>query len=377
MLTSPDNGIPVLQSAEARRRRLVMPLVIALAIVALIAALLAAGSPRQLAGAGSTLAQPLVERASVDYRNAANADNPDRPAHTGRDWTMDGSGLDYEPVGSMGGIMRLSEGQVGFAVSDYPLSEQALTDLRAAQFPVALGAVAVAYNVDLPPGQGLRLDAVTLADIYLGRVTTWNDPAIARLNPGVTLPAQPIEPLYRTDGSGSAFGLTTYLSAGSAAWRSGPGTGALVRWPHGTGVSRSGGMVSALGERPGSIGFVEIGQAQRAGLRVAQLRNGAGAFTAPEPAAMRAATTGMDWSGARDYVGLATSADQPGAYPVTVAIYAVMKRGEQRETRRTLGFFAYLLDSSDASAADLGYLPLPQEAVDSVKTYWATAFTAS
>ena len=189
VLGSPDNGVPVLRSDEARRRRLVMPLFISV-LVALLALGLwwNRGNDSQPVGAGSTLAAPLIERSTADYRNAMSADNPDRPAETGGDWVLDSSGgIDYEKVGSMGGIMRLSDPEVGFAVSDYPLSSKALADLQAGQFPVAAGALALVHDLDLA-GRPLRLDAATVAAIYLGTITRWDDPAIDALNPGTSLP---------------------------------------------------------------------------------------------------------------------------------------------------------------------------------------------
>ena len=162
MLGSADNGVPVLATPEARRRSLVLPLIIAALVAALAVLLAASGRSEALVGSGSTLAQPLIERSAGAFRNAATADNPSRPGETGSDWVLDGSGLEYEPVGSLGGIMRLSDGGAHFAVSDYPLTKEALEERKLAQFPVAVGAVAVVHTLDLPDDATLKLDAETV-----------------------------------------------------------------------------------------------------------------------------------------------------------------------------------------------------------------------
>jgi phosphate transport system substrate-binding protein len=377
VLGSPDDGVPVLRTRSGRLRSIVMPLLI-LSVVGLVALLLAGrGQETKIIGSGSTLAQPLIERSAAAFRDTQLADNPSRPAETGNDWVLDGSGIQYEPVGSLGGVQRLSDPEVDFAVTDYPLSADTLARLGAVQFPIALGAVTVVHNLDLPAGEDLRLDAPTVARIYLGQVTSWNDPAIAALNPGAALPAIPVTVVHRSDGSGSTSGLTRYLSAGSPDWAAGPGTGAEISWPAGTGAERSAGMVEAVRGTPGSIGYVEQGQAQRAGLRIAALGNAAGAFTLPSGPTMLAAVAGRDWSGRDGYVAPPAVADDPQAYPMTVAVHAVVKRSPEfaQDTERTLRYLGFLMESYDGGAQDLGYLPLPQPAAQAVQAYWATAVT--
>jgi phosphate transport system substrate-binding protein len=377
VLGSADDGVPVLRTRSARLRRILMPLLI-LIVVGLVALLLAGrGQQTQIIGAGSTLAQPLIERSAAAFRSVQAADNPSRAGRTGNDWVLDGSGIQYEPVGSLGGIMRLADPEVDFAMSDYPLSAEGLAQLGAVQLPIALGAVAVVHNLDLPAGQALQLDAPTVASIYLGRTTRWNDPAIAALNPGLTLPDLDITAVHRSDGSGSTHGFTGYLSAGSPDWAAGPGTSNTINRPTGTGAERTGGLIEAVRGTPGAIGYVEQGQAQRAGLRVAALRNAAGRFTVPGAAAMSAAVAGHDWSGRDDYVTPLSTADDAQAYPITAAIYAVVKRSPQfrQDTERTLRYLAFVMEEYDGAAQDLGYLPLPPAAAQAVQAYSATALT--
>ena len=379
MLGAPDAGVPIVRSGAARWRRIVMPVLI-LAVIGGIALLLAGrGQQTAIQGAGSTLAQPLIERSVIAFRNAQSADDPSRPDQTGSDWVLNGSGIEYEPVGSLGGIMRLSDPEVAFAVSDYPLSADGLKELAVAQFPIALGAIAVAYNLDLPDGNELRLDAATLAAIYLGEVTRWNDPTIAALNPGVRLPDAAVSVIHRSDGSGSTRGFTGFLSAGSPQWAAGPGTGTEIDWPTGTGAERTEGVIEKVRDTAGAIGYVEYGQAQRAGLEVVALANTSGAFVEPSPEAIAASAASHDWSGRDDYVTSLAAAEDRQAYAATVAIYVMVKRDPQfeQQTQRTMSYLRFLLNDFGDGAKDLGYVPLPPSATAAVENYWTDGLSGT
>lgn len=376
MLGSPDNGFPAMTTTQARKRRFAMPWFI-LAVVGLVVLLLtAAGRSPAIRGSGSTLAQPLIERSAVAYRDAKSADRPDQPSETGGDWSLNGTGIEYEPVGSLGGIMRLKSSDADFAISDYPLSAQALDETRAEQFPIALGSIAIVHTVTLPAGTALRLDAPTQSGLYLGRITRWDDPAIARLNPGVKLPATQVTAVHRSDGSGSTFGFTSYLTANSPQWRGGPGTGTVVQWPTGVSAMRTSGALAAVQGTPGSIGYVESGQAARADLSVALLKNASGRFQSPGQESMRAAVTGVDWSGKDRYAGPLPQAGDPSAYPLTVAIYALLPHESRSRgaTPEALRYLRFVMESYDTSSQGLGYLPLPQSAVSAVTKRWPATF---
>lgn len=375
MLGSVVDGVPVRDPKSWRRRRIVMPLVVALAVGAIAAIAIRSGNQTEVIGSGSTLAQPLIERSAAAFRDEQSADNPDRPSETGNDWVLDGGGISYEPVGSLGGIMRLSESDVDFAVADYPLSAQALDDRKAVQFPIVGGAIAIIHNLDIPTETNLRLDAETLAAIYRGDVTRWNDPAIVELNAGLALPDLAIDPIHRSDGSGSTYGFTSYLSAANADWA--PGTATTLSWPTGTGVERSGGMITAVTERPGALGYVEVGQSLRAGLHTVDIDNAAGDFTSPTSEAMAAALADVTWSPEDNFTSSVPGGTDPAAYPMTVAIYGLLERERTRDTDRTLSYLNFLIDSYDAEAADLGYLPLPETAVTAVHEHWQQAFDYS
>lgn len=376
MFGSTDGGVPVLRTPEARRRALVMPLLIAVVLAGVAFALTVTGRPNaQLAGSGSTLAQPLVDEAASDFRSAASADNPERRRQTGTDWAVDGGGIDYEAVGSLGGIMRLRSNAVDFALADYPLSADVLAADGLAQFPVAVGAVALVHNLDLPGDRPLRLTGDVVAAIYLGDITRWDDPRIADLNHGLALPAEPIVPVHRTDGSGSTFGFTSWLGTTSDAWASGPGAGAVVGWPDavGHGAERTSGVLEQVRSTAGAIGYIDHGQATRAGLAQIAVGDANGAFTTATPDAMAAALTNADWSGADGYTRPVT-ASASGAYPMTVAVYALLRAEDSSRAHQVLSFLTYVIDEADATARDLGYLPLPEDAARAVKTSWQTTF---
>ncbi|WP_394276304.1 phosphate ABC transporter substrate-binding protein PstS [Luteococcus sp.] len=379
MLGSPDNGVPVLRTREARRRQLVVPMVVGALVSVLVLALAwNRGRESQVLGAGSTLAAPLVTSSANAYRSAFSADNPQRPDQTGGDWVLDGSGIGYEPVGSLGGVMRLADPEVDFAISDYPVSAKTLDEHGLGQFPVAIGSLALVHRVEVE-GKQLRLDAPLVARIFRGEVTRWNDPAVAKLNPGLALPDQQIVPVHRGDGSGSTRAFSAWLSSGDATWKSEVGTGPQLEWPGGVGraVEKSEGVVEAVREVPGAIGYVEPGQAREAGLSMAQLRNGAGGFVAPDRAGMAAALQGMSWDGEGQFTGLAPRADAKGAYPITVPVMAVLKREPQQEAdaRRALGYLRWLVDDYDAEARQMGFLPLPADGAAQVHEHIARTFT--
>ena len=385
MLGSPESGVPVMLTRAARRRRLWMPLLVAVVVAAIVLLVVFQSSGKdRVVGAGSTLAQPLVERTAVEYRNANSTDSQARGAgqkHSwvvddgGSDWVVDGNGFEYEPVGSTGGIMRLeAEPEVDFAVSDYPLSAPALDDKGLIQFPIAIGSVGVVHNLPLEDGQVLRLHAKTVADIYLGDITTWDDPALSELNPDLDLPDLPITPVHRTDGSGSTFVFSHYLARDSTQWAEGPGAGSALTWPTGEGAERSSGLLSAVNSKQGAIGYVEPTQARQAGLGIAEISNGAGTFVAPTSSALAAASAAHDWSSDPQFTEPISPSDDPGAYPMTTAIYALLRSEAGNDTRRVLGFLSFLMDDAEGTAANLGYLPLPATAAEAVRATWQSTF---
>lgn len=360
MLTSSPDGVPILEKRGVVVRRFVLALGL-VAIAGLILVLLArAGASDRVVGAGSTFAYPLIQSASVAYQTARSGDG---------DWSPGSAGVDYEPVGSLGGIMRLTDAEVDFAVSDYPLSQDAAARAGYVQFPVVVGSLVPVYNLGRAKAEPLKLRAATLGDIYLGKITNWSDPAIAKTNPGVALPDLKIQVMRRSDGSGSTLHWTTYLAWGNPDWRARLGAHTVIDWPVGRGVRGSDEMAKAVQSTVGAIGYLEAGQAQRAGLAAAAVENPQNRFVNATPTTVGAAARGVDWSGAaRTAVAAA-----PDAYPIVTAAYVIMKRSNMTEAdnARTLRFIGFILDQRAEDARSLGYLPLPPTTVESVKQVWA------
>lgn len=340
------------------RRRFVMALGV-MAVIGLIALLLSGqGSNERILGSGSTAVQPLVQRLSVDFQRARSGDE---------DWVSGSSGVDYEAVGSLGGVMRLADPEVDFAIADYPLSPTLLSNLDATQFPIMIGSISPVYNLDQRDGPSLRFSAATLAGIFDGRITNWSDPAIAADNPGMGLPQTAISVVRRSDGSGSTFNFSTYLSRDEG-WKERFGAATTLKWTVGAGVKGSSEMAKAVAATPGAIGYLETGQARRAGLSIGAVRNDAGDYVNATEAGIASASRGIALAGTMDRSGLSA----PDAYPLASVFYVVMKRrnASPSDTQRTQRFFSFLFDQGDQAARTLGYLPLAAEEIEGVRKLW-------
>lgn len=320
-----------------------------------------------LQGSGSTFAYPLIQKLSRSYQ-AYLAD--------GTDFVPTDTAIDYEPVGSLGGILRLQNPQIDFAASDFPLTPAELDKGGYAQFPFVAGAIVPVFNVEIPAGGEIRIPAKVLAGIYLGSIQNWNDPALVAANPSVVLPDQKITVLHRVDGSGSTYNWTAYLATASADWNQKYGINSLITWPLGQDVRGSSGMAEAVAATAGSIGYLELGQAQRAGLAIGLVENGKGQFVAASAPSIRAASESATWS-ADDhfYTSLVNAADEK-AYPITAVTYVVMRRdsGFGSNTERVLRFFSFVLRGGSADAEALGYVALPDATINAVKAYWTRQF---
>lgn len=320
-------------------------------ILAVLAAatLCLAASPshaQSVTGSGSTFVQPLLNRWSQTYlRSLWNAES--QPT----------GGLDYEAVGSQAGIMRLKERAVDFGATEFPLSSEELKHYGIAQFPVVVGGIVAAVNLPGVPDGRLRLSGEILADIYLGRIKTWSDPAIKTLNPELALPDAQIVPVRRSDGSGTTFTFTRVLAAASPAWQS-VGTGLLVRWPAGQPAKGNDGVAEAVRRTSNAIGYLDYASARRAGLAMAALRNGAGAFVAP---------------GAEGFQAAAASTPGETAYPIVATTYVLVPEGKPATARTgaAIAFFDWCLQRGAADAAELGYVPLPPSLVEEVRRSWS------
>ena len=319
---------------------------------------------QQISGSGSTFAFPIIASWSEGFQTW-RADGGDFVASEG--------GVSYEPVGSVGGMVRLGQPDVDFAATDAPLPPEVLAERNLAQFPIVVGGLAVVVNlpeVDRP----LRLPRAALADIWLGRIGRWSDPAIAAANPGLTLPDPPIRVVSRLDGSGSTRAFTRYLSLASPDWSTAYGSSTRIDWPAGISVKGSGRVIEAVAAADGAIGYVEFGQAERAGLVGATVENRAGAYVAPSAAAFAATAAAADWSGEGGFSLMLTDVEATDAYPLTTVTYALMRRSNSSgRARRTLYFFDYALEQGADRARALSFVPLPEALVAQVQDYWRQA----
>ena len=288
-----------------------------------------------LQGAGSTLVAPLVQRWSQSYK---------------------GTGIDYSPIGSGGGIQAITTKQVDFGASDAPLtSSQRSACSGCVQIPWALAATLVAYNLKGMSGH-VKLTGPVLADIFSGAITRWDDRAIAKLNPGVKLPHEQITPVHRSDASGDTYAFTNYLAHVSSTWRSKTGVGTSVSWPNGTGGKGNAGVAAAIQSTPGAIGYVAIAQVQGSHLQYALVRNAAGAYPVPSPASISAAAS----TGKPSSDGSISIVDPPasakGAYPISTFTYVIVRRG----SAKLKSFLRYAVSTrAQALGRPLLFAPLP------------------
>ena len=315
----------------------------------------------QITGAGSTFFFPLVSRWSADY-NAAT-----------------GHMVNYQSIGSGGGIAQIKAGTVAFGASDAPLTSEELAEAGLLQFPVVIGGVVPVVNVaGIEPGE-LRLTGPLIADIYLGKVKAWNDPAIAAVNPGVELPATDINLVQRSDGSGTTFNVTNYQAKVSPEWKAKIGEGKSVQWPSGVGGKGNEGVASYVQQIDGSIGYVELAYALQNKMSYAQLRNAAGNFVAPSAETFQAAAAGADWAGAQDFNLVITDAPGAQAWPIAATVFALMYEApkDARRSQDARDFFTWALENGQQQASALDYVPLPPPLVAQVESYWAANFAGN
>jgi phosphate transport system substrate-binding protein len=325
-------------------------------------------------GAGSTLAYPLLSQWSRAYRESTARGGAYPVPSAGLDDAQPGTALEYEAVGSLAGTQRIRQRAVDFGASDLPLSAAELNAAGLAQFPFVIGGVVIAVNIPGVRGSELQLTGPVLADIFLGKVTSWSDPSIRAINPGVQLPDAAIRVVHRSDGSGTTYNLSEYLSRVSPDWQAKLGSGLLIQWPTGAAAKGNEGVGKAVLATPHAIGYVDLAQATQLGLERASLQNRAGHFVQPSAASFRAAAGGVDGSAASAWGS--SLIDQPGldAYPITATVYALMPKEPRLRSHAALEFFRYALEHGDATASQLGYVPLPQALVAQVERYWRASF---
>ena len=313
-----------------------------------------------ITGAGSTFVYPLVSKWSDDYNKAT------------------GHKINYQSIGSGGGIAQIKAGTVDFGASDKPLPPEELAQAGLAQFPVTIGGVVPVVNLDGIGAGQLRLTGPVMADIYLGKITRWNDPAIAALNPGVALPGGKINVVHRSDGSGTTFNFVNYLSKVSPAWKSAVGEGTSVNWPTGVGGKGNEGVAAYVKQIKGSIGYVELAYATENAMAWTAMQNAAGQWIQPSSASFKAAAASADWASARDFNLVITNAPGAEAWPIAAIVFVMMPRQpkDPARARNVLDFLKWSLENGQPQADALHYVPLPDALVRQVEAYWASEIKA-
>ncbi|WP_363797665.1 phosphate ABC transporter substrate-binding protein PstS [Lysobacter firmicutimachus] len=312
----------------------------------------------QITGAGATFIYPLLSKWSDDYHKAT------------------GAKVNYQSIGSGGGIAQIKAGTVDFGSSDKPLASDELAAAGLGQFPSAIGGVVPVVNVDgIAPGQ-LRLTGPLLGEIFLGTVAKWNDAKIAAANPGVALPDLKINIVHRSDGSGTTFNFSNYLSKVSPEWKSKVGEGTSVQWPGGVGGKGNEGVASYVKQIKGSIGYVELAYALQNKMAHTQLQNAAGQFVQPSAEAFQAAAATADWANAKDFNLVITNAAGEKSWPITATNFILMHK-QPKDAKRsadTRAFFKWAFENGQAQAQSLDYVPLPAELVKQIEAYWSAEF---
>jgi phosphate transport system substrate-binding protein len=319
----------------------------------LMAGMAVSASAQSITGAGATFPFPLYAKWADEYKKAT------------------GVAMNYQSIGSGGGIKQIQSKTVDFGASDMPLNAEALAKDGLVQFPATIGGVVPVTNMDgVQPGQ-LKLTGPVLADIYLGKIKTWNDKAITDLNPGVKLEG-PITVVRRSDGSGTTFLFVDYLAKVSPEWKSKVGVGTAVSWPEGVGGKGNEGVAQYVQRIKGSIGYVEFAYAKKNKLDYIQMRNKDGQFVKPDDETFAAAAAGADWKSVAGMGVILTEQAGAKSWPMTGASFILMhaKQDKPQNGQQVLKFFDWALKNGQKFATELDYVPLPPATVSLIQAEW-------
>lgn len=313
-----------------------------------------------MTGAGASFPAPVYAKWADAYQKAT------------------GNKVNYQSIGSGGGIKQVNAKTVDFGASDMPLKQEVLDKDGLVQFPTVIGGVVPVVNVTGIKAGDLRLTGEIIADIYLGKITKWNDKAIAELNPNARLPGDDIAVVRRADGSGTTFIFTNYLSKVSGEWKSKVGEGTVVQWPNGMGGKGNEGVAAFLQRIPNSIGYVEYAYAKQNNLAWAWLKNPAGEFVRPDDESFKAAAAGTDW-GKSAFGEILTAQAGKAAWPISGATFILMHKVQAKpaQAAEVLKFFEWSYKNGSKLASDLDYVPLPESLVKQVTASWRNIKDAS
>jgi phosphate transport system substrate-binding protein len=308
---------------------------------------------QDVTGAGATFPAPLYAKWADSYNKVS------------------GARINYQSVGSGAGLKQIRGKTVDFGASDMPLKDEELKADGLIQFPTVIGGVVPVVNIPgVKPGQ-IKLTGQVLGDIYLGKVTKWNDPALTALNPGVPLPDAAISVVRRADGSGTSFIFTNYLSKVNEEWKTKVGEGTAVNWPAGAGGKGNEGVAAFVNRLPNSIGYVEYAYVKQNKMTYTQLKNKDGVFVSPDDINFKAAAAGADWN--KSFYQVLTEQAGKDAWPLTGATFIMMHKAQDKpaQAAASLKFFEWAYANGDAAAADLEYVALPDAVKNLVRKQWA------
>jgi phosphate transport system substrate-binding protein len=328
-------------------------------IKAIVAAGLVAASTSAYAaditGAGSTFIFPVLSKWADAYKKES------------------GNGVNYQSIGSGAGIKQIQAKTVTFGATDAPLKVDQLEKDGLAQWPMIMGAIVPVVNIEGIKAGDMVLDGDTLAKIYLGTITKWDDPAIKKLNPKLTLPSAAISVVHRADGSGTTFNFTDYLSKVSADWKSKIGSGTVVEWPVGVGAKGNEGVSGNIGQAKNTIGYVEYAYAKQNKLTYTQLVNKAGKTVQPTNEAFQAAASNADWAHAPGYYLILTN--QPGdkSWPIVASTFILMHKDatDKASSQEAIKFFKFAFEKGAKMAEDLDYIPMPDAVIKQIEKTWS------
>jgi len=322
---------------------------------ALIASAPLAAQAADVTGAGASFVYPVMSKWSSDYSKAT------------------GKKVNYQSIGSGGGIAQIKAATVDFGSSDAPLKPEELAKHGLAQFPSVIGGVVPVVNVAGLQAGAMKLDGELLADIFLGKVKTWNDPRIVALNGGVQLPSTKITVVHRSDGSGTTFNFVNYLSKVNGDWKSTVGEGTAVKWPTGIGGKGNEGVAAYVKQIKGGIGYVELSYALQNKMAYTRLKNADGNFVNPSDETFQAAAASADWANSKDFYLVMTNAPGANSWPITATNFILMYKRPKNAAgaQNAKEFFKWVYANGDSQAKALDYVPLPDALVTQIDAYWS------
>jgi phosphate transport system substrate-binding protein len=323
----------------------------------LVAAAMAFGVQAQavdITGAGATFPYPIYAKWADAYK------------------TKTGVGMNYQSIGSGGGIAQIKAKTVDFGASDAPLKPEDLRSAGLMQFPAIIGGIVPVVNIEGMAAGTLKLSGPVLAGIYLGKIKSWNDKSIADLNPGMKLPAGPITVVRRSDGSGTTFNFTNYLSKVSDEWKSKVGSATAVAWPEGVGGKGNEGVAAYVQRIKGSIGYVEMAYAKKNNMTYALVQNKEGQFPKPETASFQAAAAHADWANAPGFYQIITDSPGKDSWPIAATSFILLHttQDKPRNAAEVMKFFDWSFRNGDKMAEELDYVPIPESLVKLNEAAW-------